>query len=216
VTIESRQRDGQERFAGPGFGTLVLHPGISPAPAPRVVSARATLRTALPAIYQDSDLAMRFVEAFERTLDPIGTVLDALPAHFDADHAPRSVLDLLCAWLGVDVEESVPTEARRDLVRRAGELTRRRGTAAGLRLLLELTFPALPLRVEDHGGVRYSAGAGLARAESAPQASFVVYCDVPIPEEDQAAIARCIERAKPVHATYRLRVKSAGKREGRT
>ena len=40
--------------------------------------------------------------------------------------------------------------------------------------------------------------------EESPAASFVVYCDKPIPEETQAAVARCIEQYKPVHTTYRL------------
>jgi len=43
--------------------------------------------------------------------------------------------------------------------------------------------------------------------EAAPKPSFVVYCDKPVPESTQAAIARCIDEFKPVHTTYRLRVK---------
>ena len=42
-------------------------------------------------------------------------------------------------------------------------------------------------------------------------AAFVVYVDKAIPEERQAAIARCIERHKPVATTYRMRVKAAKK-----
>jgi hypothetical protein len=34
-----------------------------------------------------------------------------------------------------------------------------------------------------------------------------VYCDKPVPEATQAAIARCIDEFKPVHTSYRLRVK---------
>ena len=45
-----------------------------------------------------------------------------------------------------------------------------------------------------------------------PSASFVVYCDIPVDETMQAAIARCIEQYKPVHSTYRLRVKAAKKK----
>ena len=45
-----------------------------------------------------------------------------------------------------------------------------------------------------------------------PPPSFIVYCDKPIPEETQAGVARCIEQYKPVHTTYRLRVKAAKKK----
>jgi len=44
-----------------------------------------------------------------------------------------------------------------------------------------------------------------------PAGSFVVYCDKPIPETTQAGVARCIEQYKPVHTTYRLRVKAPKK-----
>ena len=73
---------------------------------------------------------MRFVGALEAVLDPIVAVLDALPAHFNPDHAPRDVLDLLAAWLGVELDESQPLRERRELVRQAAELSRRRGTRA--------------------------------------------------------------------------------------
>jgi phage tail-like protein len=47
------------------------------------------------------------------------------------------------------------------------------------------------------------------RAPKAPEpASFVVYCDRPVPEATQAAIARLIERSKPAHTAFRLRVKA--------
>jgi hypothetical protein len=40
-----------------------------------------------------------------------------------------------------------------------------------------------------------------------------VYCDKPVPETTQAAIARTIEHFKPVHSTYRLRVKATKKKD---
>jgi phage tail-like protein len=47
------------------------------------------------------------------------------------------------------------------------------------------------------------------RSTKAPEPdSFVVYCDRPVPEATQAAIARLIERSKPAHTAFRLRVKA--------
>jgi phage tail-like protein len=184
---------------------------------PPVASSRAYLRSALPAVYQDGDFGMRFIGALEELLDPIVGVLDALPAHFDPDHAPRDVLNLLAAWLGLDLDESQELRNQRELVRRASELGRKRGTVRGLELALELSFPGVPLRVEDQGGVHWSLdGPGEPngnRPLQAPAQSFVVYCDKAVPEETQAAIARCIEQYKPVHTTYRLRVKAPRKKD---
>jgi phage tail-like protein len=190
-------------FSGAGFGTLMVRLTTGAKETPEVASSRAYLRNGLPAMYQDGDFGMRFVGALEAVLDPIVAVLDALPAHFNPDHAPRDILTLLASWMGVEVDESQPLRERRELVRQATELSRRRGTRRGLEL-------ALPLRVEDHGGVSFKADDV---SRESPPASFVVYCDKPIPEEVQAAVARCIEQYKPVHTTYRLRVKAAKKTE---
>ena len=153
---------------------------------------------------------MRFVGALETLLDPIVGVLDALPAHFSADHAPRDVLDLLAGWLGVELDESQTPAQRREMVRHAAELGRA-GAAhvAGIELALTLAFPDLPLRVEDLGGVPRRRPTA---RSTAPAATFIVYCDKPIAEETQAAVARCIEQYKPVHTTYRLRVKAPKKK----
>ena len=196
-----------QTFHGAGFGTLMVQLATGARETPPVASSRAYLRAGLPGMYQDGDFGMRFVGALEAVLDPIVAIIDALPAHFDPDHAPRDVLNLLAAWLGLEVDESQPLAERRKLVREAAELSRRRGTVQGLELALSLSFPGLPLRVEDNGGVTW--GDQPAREGSA--GSFVVYCDMPIPETTQASVARCIEQFKPVHCTYRLRVKAPKK-----
>ena len=198
-------------FSGAGFGTMMVRFSAGTKETPAVASGRAYLRNALPAVYQDGDFGMRFVGALEQLLDPIVAVLDGLPAHFNPDHAPRDVLNLLAAWLGVDLDESQEIRYQRELVRNAAQLGRTRGTVRGLELALGLAFPGVPLRVEDQGGVHWSLEVG--KASEAPAHSFVVYCDKPVPESTQAAIARCIEQYKPVHTTYRLRVKAPKKKD---
>jgi phage tail-like protein len=197
-------------FMGAGFGTLMVQLAAGPKDTPEVASGRAYLRGGLPAVYQDGDFGMRFIGALERLLDPIVAVLDGLPSHFDPDHAPRDILALMAAWLGVDLDESQDLRHQREMVRRSAELGRRRGTVAGMQLALNLAFPNVPLRVEDQGAVKWSLDQ---TPVEAPPASFIVYCDKPIPEETQAAVARCIEEQKPVQATYRLRVKAPKKKE---
>jgi phage tail-like protein len=230
--------NGNPTFTGPGFGTLqqIGVPGAS-LPAPHVVSQRATLRRALPPPYHDpagdpsvhldpggnrDPFALRFVGALERVLDPIGAVLDTLPEHFTPDYATGPTLEMLASWIGVDIDvqevhaqpaDGRPTEsaaaaleARRTAVRMAAELARTRGTARGLMLALKLTFPDLSFRIEDGGSVRWPGDGG--PAEIAPP-SFVVYVEDRVALDRQVAIAHCIDRHKPVQATYRLKVKKA-------
>ena len=99
--------NGHPTFVGPGFGTLLQHSVNGSPGAPPVVSRRATLRRGMPAIYHETDFAMRFVGALEGVLDPVAAVLDALPAHFSPDYAPPAMIELLSAWLGVETDEAL-------------------------------------------------------------------------------------------------------------
>jgi phage tail-like protein len=177
---------------------------------PPIASARALLREPLPEIYRDGGFGMRFLEALETVLDPIIGTLDALPAYLDPDLAPRDLLDLMAAWLGLIVDESQKNDRVRDTLRLAGLLGQKRGTKQGLELVLAISFPDLPLRIEDGGKVTWSADPD-APAEPAANA-FVVYCDKTVDEAMQREIARVIELAKPVHVGFRLRVRAPRKR----
>jgi phage tail-like protein len=181
--------------------------------APAVVSRNGYMRRGLPAIYQGGDLTMRFVGELEAVLDPVVAILDSLDHHFDPDLAPPDLLELLAAWLGVELDESWPEERRRDLVRRAGELHRKRGTRAGLELALSIAFPELPLRIEDAGGVSWTrepAPAAPPEAGDDAAPGFVVYCDTPISQPTPALLARTIERLRPADVAYRLRIRQPG------
>jgi|Tabmets5t2r1_1033131.scaffolds.fasta_scaffold05858_2 phage tail-like protein len=174
--------------------------------APPAASSRAYMRDQLPGIFHDppNGVGLQFVAALEAVLDPIVAVLDALPAYVDPWLAPPAMLDLLAAWLGEPLDESWPLERRRRVVAETLPLARRRGTKAGLEAALELAFPHLPLRVEDRGEVRVGAEGGEARITNPPE--FIVYCDTPLDEPTQRAVARVIERLKPAHVRSRLRV----------
>ena len=198
-------------FAGGGFGTMQIERAIGGDPAPQPVSARGYLRGHLPATYAGEDFGMRLVSAFEAVLDPLTATLDNLPEHFEAAYAPRDVLELLTDWLALERDELRSGEERRRIVQRAPELMRLRGTKAGLALALELAFPGVPFRIEDEGGITWSLDPD-ATWKEAP-ASFVIYCDMPLPENRLAAVARLIDQAKPAQVAHRLRVRAAEPRE---
>jgi phage tail-like protein len=192
-------------FAGGGFGTMQIDRAVGRDPAPESVSARRYMRDGLPGIYSDGDFGMRLVGALEQVLDPLMAAVDNMADHFDPLYAPRDVLDMFIDWLGLEHDEARSGEERRRIVQMAPELMRRRGTKAGLELALDLAFPGIPFRVEDGGKIVWSTEIGEPLKFEAP--TFVVYCDVPLPDGRQAAVARLIEKAKPAHVGYRLRVK---------
>lgn len=89
---------------------------------------------------------------------------------------------------------------------------RLRGTRAGLELALDLAFPDVPFRIEDAGGVTWALDPD-GDWKDAPE-SFVIYCDMSLPQNRLAAVARLIDQAKPAHVGYRLRVRAADADEG--
>ena len=81
------------------------------------------------------------------------------------------MLEVLAAWLGIELDESMDEATRRELVLHSAEATRWRGTRAGLEMALRLTFPDLPLRVEDEGGVVFTRDARARSRRRPPTAS---------------------------------------------
>src|ERR1700741_130052 len=119
---EASNGNGEYRtFAGAGFGTLMVQLAAGPKTTPEVASSRAYLRGSLPSVYEDGDFGVRVIGALEALLDPIVAVLDALPEPFDPDHAPRDLLGLMAAWLGVDLDESQDLRPQPEMVRRSGD-----------------------------------------------------------------------------------------------
>lgn len=182
--------------------------------SPPSVSARAYLRGALPAVYReaedvadgapdDENFAMRFIGALEEVLDPIVTMLEALPAHLDARLASPEFLDLMATWLGIAMHESLSTATRRRLVEGGIELTRTRGTARGLQLLLDLIFPPeLGLTVVDRGRCFTPKG----ERTFAPRAiGFLVVAKVRLSETQRAALKRAVDWGRPISVRYELR-----------
>ncbi len=168
--------------------------------APATASARRYLRDGLPAIYREDDFAMGVLSALETVLDPIVALLDALPQHVDPQLAPLDVVELLAVWLGAETADA-PVSQQREMVERAPELSRLRGTPAGLELVLRLSFPQLSLTVFDLGGVTWSTE-GDPPPATAP--GFEVACDTPLTAERQAALERVIARCKPAHVPHRV------------
>jgi phage tail-like protein len=199
-------------FDTSGIRYQVSPDGASPNGVPSTATSRAYLRNALPAIYQEGDFGLRFVGALESVLDPIVAVLDSFHAHLDPELAPRDMLLMLAAWLGVERDEGWPEDRLREIVLHAAELHKLRGTREGLDLQLKISFPDTPLRVEESGGVFWAEDEASLPATKDPP-GFVVYCDVPLSESEASALARAIEYMKPVHVNYRLRVKAPRKSE---
>lgn len=167
--------------------------------APAVASARGLLRRGLPEAYQvpADNFGMHFVGALEEVLDPIVATLDLLPAHFELDLAPPDIVEAIGVWLGVPAADvALAPDVRRELVRHARELARRRGTREGLERLLGLAFPTLEVRVVDSGAV---TSAREERPAPSPVPCVVVECAGRVEREVRDRVAQVARSVVPAH-----------------
>ncbi|MFD1565066.1 phage tail protein [Haloarchaeobius amylolyticus] len=119
----------------------------SPQSSPRVdaVTAycpRQSYLRYLPELYQEDDRSAafltRYLSVFESVFTDIEAEIDRISRYFDPDAVPSAALSWLEQWLALERDDEWPEDARRELLSRAPELYKRRGTKAGLRAMLEL------------------------------------------------------------------------------
>lgn len=111
--------------------------------APSVESVQAfcgrePIRRHLPDLYDGSPFLDDLLAVFETVFDDVERERDRLTEYLDPAAAPREALDWLESWFAVEHDEAWPESARRELLARAPELYRKRGTRAGVRELVEL------------------------------------------------------------------------------
>jgi phage tail-like protein len=98
----------------------------------------------LPEIYRErnrkSPFLSQFLSIFESAFVDIEQTLSEHTQYLDPETIPADYLSWLNGWLAVDLGETWPESARRELLARAPELYKRRGTRGGLLTMIELFF----------------------------------------------------------------------------
>ena len=190
------------------------------------VSVKGSYLKYLPAIYTELDEFMgHFVMLFESFWSPIQDQIANIYYYVDPKLMPADLLPWMAGWSGLQLNEQWPEERRRQLVRSAVQLFRRRGTARGLRNFLEIFAGAAPRIVEHRAyNLRLGPGARLGAAvalgkQNVPH-TFTVILRLPPayePTDSESEQARkemdrrrmieaIIEAEKPAHTTYNLQI----------
>jgi phage tail-like protein len=170
----------------------------------------------LPAIYREVDFIGRFLKVFEQGFEPSVDILQSFWAYLDPHTAPTSLLPFLAYWVGWPGQVPWDEAAQRQLIRRALEIYRWRGTSYGLRLYLHLysDLPEDQILIEESFTRSFELGkSSLGPATmlgSGKPYHFTVRLKAPDPELlDQELIRRIIEQEKPAFCTYDLRLETA-------
>ncbi|MGE0827392.1 MAG: phage tail protein [Candidatus Binatia bacterium] len=107
----------------------------------RVYYPRLSYLRYLPAIYRDDEESAPFVERFlslfETIFHGLEDEIEHLFRYFDPQVTPAEFLPWLASWMNLSIGEDLPEERARELLRRAPDLFRQRGTPRGLENFLQ-------------------------------------------------------------------------------
>ncbi|WDD36381.1 phage tail protein (plasmid) [Nostoc sp. UHCC 0926] len=118
----------------------------------RVVFPRLSYLRYLPAVYQEDeksrDFLERFLSLFETFLGKLEGEIDHIVRYFDADVVDEDFLPWLSTWLAIATDENFTQEQLRNLIRKAPQLYKQRGTREGIAATVELFTGDRPLIIE--------------------------------------------------------------------
>lgn len=197
---------------------------------PRARGERSRYLALLPPIYEarDSDGVLNgILQICEQILDPIDRlVIGQLHVYLDPATAPAAMLPWLAAWVDLVLDENWPLERRRELIGRASELYRWRGTRRGLGDYLQIYTGSRPSfgepgdgqaplsdelqRAQPADDERPARLVPLGAADRRPLAPLTFRVIVETADTSPAGLARLhqiIEAEKPAHAGYLLYVR---------
>ena len=167
----------------------------------------------LPNVFREDKLMGRFLLIFESILNPIENMVNNLPFYFDPRLTPEAVLPWLSSWVDLALDPSWPIERRRELVSRAAELYRWRGTKRGLSEYLRIYTGKRPQIIEYIPGMildeKTLLGTNTVLGSSGAGHHFTVIIEVDENEKiNQRVVKEIINSQKPAHTAYTLQINS--------
>jgi phage tail-like protein len=143
----------------------------------------------LPIIFQDEDFLARYLMIMESIWEPLEWRQNHLHMYVDPKTCPPGFLPWLASWLDPELDTKWPEERLRDLIARAMDLFRWRGTRYGLARMIELCTGFAP-RISDD-----------------PSQAFCFRIQLEVPPSrgvDRRLLENLIQAQKPAHAGYVL------------
>ncbi len=117
----------------------------------KILYPRVSYLQYLPRIYQEDPASKwfleRFLSIFQHFLSGFEDEISNISKYFDPTSTDKEFLPWLASWLALTLDEKWPEEKRRELIKKAHQLFRMRGTLRGLQEILEIhtgrKFPVL-------------------------------------------------------------------------
>jgi phage tail-like protein len=102
------------------------------------VHAKGKYLQYLPELYEKDDFTGRFLMLFESMWKPVSQQIDQVDAYFDPGLTPETFIPWLATWIGMPVDDSLPPERMRALLKSAMMLFQCRGTYKALQTYLQI------------------------------------------------------------------------------
>lgn len=202
VTVQADGEGGGSALPG---RLLVLAPGAA--------TRRSRYTQYLPSVYQDDLFLARFLLIFQSLLDPIEQNVDNTHYYLDPGVTPPAFLPWLASWVGVTLDPGLDEASQRELIRRAVELSRWKGTRRGLREEIKIRTGARSLIVENFDGMRVGQDAALGlnthlgvRREGGIAVTLVASPGVPLSQSQADSL---VQEIKPAHVGHVVRLTGA-------
>lgn len=194
-----------------------------PLPPDRTIRVEVTLPSwirSLPGIFQDTDeenadFLRRFLAIQQHVALQVDEKLETVHSFFDPRETPSDFLPWLASWVALGLHEGWSDQRRREVICRASELYRQRGTAAGLKLSLSL-FAEVEAEIEEftwpYPGMVIGRHSVIGVQSTLARPVFPTQCFVvrlPFDKEQASreklrTVHAVIEAEKPAHAHYAL------------
>ncbi len=215
VVVETRDRPrtvvGQIPGAGDPLGDKRLI---------RVEVAQPSWIRSLPGIYQDTDeeqadFLKRFLAVQQHVLLQTEEKLESIHTFFDPRETPEGFLPWLGSWVAMALHEGWSERRLREIIYRAVELYKLRGTAAGLKLALSL-FAEVDAEIDEfkwpYPGFVVGQHAVIGHQSTLARPVFATQCFVvripaarsEVGREKLRTVHAVVETEKPAHAYYAL------------
>ncbi len=160
----------------------------------------------LPGGMHEDDFLMRFLRIFQDMGDSYLDTIDNLEYAFDPSVTPTSMVRVLGSWIGLEyLDEELPDEVQRNLVREYSSLVAWRGTQHGLeRLLTAITGEGVVVRDD---AAAYPVPPPAANEWEPAPAGIRSHVTVAVPDGGWASdddLLRIVQRELPATVTFDL------------
>lgn len=172
----------------------------------------------LPEIYHDNEFLSRYLMVFESFWHPVQQTTRQIHHYFDPKLTPEPFVPWLASWFGVPLDDFLPIERTRELLRHALTIYQLRGTAQALEAFLKV-YTGGEVQITEQRASNFVLSQenrlGLGRALGKHNQAMKVVVDLQVPQDEltrsglsdtqfRKKMAEVIQTVVPAHILFEV------------